>query len=151
MSSTPYANIELEFRPPWLLMALFVAWLMGMIASLAQLDWPVGVRAALAAVILITGGQGLAAIATGLMSGAVQRAIWSADGRWRLVNRAGRAWETRLHSSTRCWSRLGFLVWDDGSNRQRAIVSRSSVGAEAFRRMRVRLRYELPCDRPPTH
>ncbi|HZF25845.1 MAG TPA: hypothetical protein VEZ88_06250 [Steroidobacteraceae bacterium] len=146
MSSTPYASIELEFKPAWLLLALFVAWLLGVVVAIAQLAWPIAIRCSLAGAALLVGGRGILSLANGLANGAVQRAVWSADGAWRLVDGAGRTWQSRLESSARCWNRLGFLVWHDGATRRRAIVTRSSVGADSFCRLRVRMRYELPCE-----
>ena len=45
-----------------------------------------------------------------------------------------------------CWSRLAILVWDDGMTRRSAIVTRGTVGEVPFRRLRVRMRFELPSE-----
>jgi hypothetical protein len=143
MSSTPYASIELRFSPPWIVLASLAAGLLGLVLAISLQDWSLALRAALVLAVILVGGQGLLASTTGWVASAVQRAVWSADGTWQLVDRAGHTLHARLDPSTRCWNCLGFLVWNDGVHRRRAIVTRASVGADAFRRLRVRMRYEL--------
>ena len=146
MSSASFASIELEFTPPWALLSLLIAWLIGLVVAIGQLEWSITARVFLGLAALSMGGRGMWALASGLARGAVHRAIWSADGKWCLVDRGGRTWESRLARPTRCWSRLAILVWDDGMTRQSAIVTRGTVGEVPFRRLRVRMRFELPSE-----
>ena len=149
MSSIPFANLILEFRPPWALLGLIGGWLLGLTVALAQLDWAPAPRLLFALAALSIGGSGLAVLATGIAPEAIQRAKWSADGGWLLVLRNGRTANSRLATEVRCWTRLCILVWDDGTTRRTAFVTRRSVGADSFRRLRIRLRFELPGDLSP--
>jgi Membrane-bound toxin component of toxin-antitoxin system len=146
VSSASFASIELEFTPPWTLLGLLFAWLTGLVAAIAHLEWPTAVRVLLGFTALPLGGWGIWMLATGLARKAVQRATWLADGTWRLVDRAGHAWHARLTRAARCWSSLAILVWDDGVTRRTAIVTRDSVGEVPFRRLRVRMRFNLPSE-----
>lgn len=142
MSSTPYASIELRFAPAWIVLGPLAGGLTGLVLAISLQDWSLVARVLLILTVILVGGRGWLS-AAGWTRDAVQRAAWSADDVWRLVDRAGRTSQARLDTSTRCWSRLAFLVWDDGRRRRRAIVTRESVGAAAFRRLRVRMRYEF--------
>lgn len=150
MSSIPFANLALELKPPWALLGLIGGWLLVLTEALAQLDSAPASRLLLALAALSTGGSGLAVLATGIAPEAIQRATWSADGSWLLVLRNGHTGESRLAADARCWTRLCILVWDDGSTRRVAFVTRRSVGADLFRRLRIRLRFSLPCDLSPS-
>ena len=144
MSSAPFASIELEFTPPWALLGLMLAWVTGLVIAIGCLEWPVAPRVALGSVALTMGTCGIRMLATGMARNAVHRAAWSADGQWCLVERGGYASQSRLARPTRCWSRIAILVWDDGMTRRVALVTRGSVGETQFRRLRVRMRFELP-------
>ncbi len=146
MSSASFASIELEFTPPWTLLSLLFAWLIGLVVAIGQLEWPTTTRVLLGFAALTTGGWGLWMLATGWAGHAVQRATWTSDGKWRLVDGAGRTWQSRLARPARCWSRIAILVWDDGMTRRTAIVTRGTVGDVPFRRLRVRMRFELPSE-----
>jgi hypothetical protein len=156
MSSTPYASIDLRLTPSWVVLVPLAGGLLGLVLAISLQDWSLLARASLMFSVILVAGHGLLSAAGGLRS-AVQRAVWSAHGDWQLVDRTGRAWQARLDDRTRCWSGLGFLVWDDGRRRCRAIVTRESVGAAAFRRLRVRVRHEflrvprmpLECEQEP--
>jgi hypothetical protein len=131
-------------------LGLIGGWLVVLTVALAQLDWAPAPRLLLALAALSIGGSGLAVLATGVAPGAIQRAKWSADGGWVLVLRNGHTAKSRLAADARCWTRLCILVWDDGTTRRTAFVTRSSVGADLFRRLRIRLRFELPGDLSPS-
>ncbi len=143
MSSASFASIELEFTPPWMLLGLLFAWLIGLVVAIGHLEWPAAPRALLGFVALSMGGWGMWTLATGLAGKAVQRATCAPDGNWSLVDRAGRTWQSRLARPARCWSVMTILVWDDGMTRRTAIVTRRTVGEAPFRRLRVRMRFEL--------
>lgn len=147
MWSTPFANLAFEFRLPWILLGFVTGWLLAVTWALFQLDWALGPRLLLCGVALIVGGSGLAQLASGVAPGAVQRATWLPDGSWQLVLRNGHTERLRLTGAdTLCWARLCILVWDDGTTRRTALATRAAVGADLFRRLRIRLRFQLPGD-----
>jgi hypothetical protein len=92
MSSASFANIELEFTPPWTALVLLSLWLVGVAAALVHVPGPA------AATLFLCVGT--------LASGA----------------------------------------WDDGVISHTAILTGRSVGEVPFRRLRVRMRFKLPCE-----
>jgi len=146
VSSASFANIELEFAPSWVALALLFAWLAGLLAALIHVDWPLVPKVLLGIGTLSSGIWGLRGLATGVARGAIRRATWTADGTWHLLNGAGHVWQSKLARSARCWTRIAILVWDDGVTRRTAFVTRRSAGEVPFRRLRVRMHFRLPSE-----
>lgn len=146
MSSTPFATLAFEFRSPWLLLGFVSGWLLALSGAIVQLDWALAPRLLLGCVAVVAGGSGLASLASGIAPGAVRRATWLPDGSWELVLRSGHTRQSRLAAASHSWSWLCILVWDDGTTRRVAMVTRATVGADLFRRLRIRLRFGLPGD-----
>ena len=58
MSSASFASIELEFTPPWPLLSLLIAWLIGLVVAIGQLEWSITARVFLGLAALSMGGRG---------------------------------------------------------------------------------------------
>lgn len=97
------------------------------------------VRAALSAVAI---GAGLRAAATHVRGGRVVRRIrWRADGAWELERCDGVMHRCRLLPGAWVHPRLAVLRFG-GDARRSVLVAADGAGADAFRRLRVRLARE---------
>ncbi len=139
-SSNSFADLELEIQAPWRLLTALAVWLLTLVVNLWAVDELHRLRGAVTVAVVAAAWFGLSQVAAGVAPAAVTRAVWLADGAWRLRDRRGREWAATLGSVSRQWGPVAVLVWRAGTRRWWAILTPATLGTDQYRRLSVRLR-----------
>ena len=140
VSSNPLPNLKLELKTPWWLLAALVCWLLAIGVGLWRVEGVLRSWLPLAGAILGVALLPIFDLASGISSRALSQIDWCADGTWRLRDGQSREWPAVLAAASRSWGRVTILVWRTETRRRWAILTPGTVGGDAYRRLRVRLR-----------
>lgn len=141
MSSTVSSPLTLELKPAWPALGMLSAWLLVLAASCWQSAMPVSIRLMTSIGVLLPGAFIVSRQLPGLVSHALCRATRAPDGVWTLANGRGEQWEGTLMAPVRFMRAGALLRWTSHRGRHWALATDRSCGAEAFRRLRVTLRF----------
>lgn len=140
VSSNSLADLELELRTPWGLLASLGVWLVALLVGLTHADGLPPEWVAVASALLAPAWIGLSQLACGITPAAPKHVVWLADGSWQLRDGHGRVWQVALDPGSRRWGPLTLLVWRTQTLCWRVILTPASVGRDTYRRLSVRLR-----------
>ena len=145
MPRSPSASLSISLSPSrQLAVAVSVLHLGGFVCAFAN-DLPASVQGFVALGVVLSGLRCFALHGSRRAAHAIVLLVWDEWGQWRLLQRDGRVHDARLEHGAYSHPRLVVLPFRSrNAGRLRVLIVPDRVDAECLRRLRVRLRCELP-------